>query len=994
MIRSPLRFVLVLVTLTLTLSPLALAQAPGGGGPSGAPPAGSPDGAPPGPPPGAAAASTKVAQVEGDWSFDLVTTGTASSATITYYSGKSASIVVVPSVLGGAKVTTIAAQAFGHHGEIGAVYVPDSVTTVADWGFYDLNEALVISFGNPEVNLDPAAFQSSGNAVLYLPAGTKQTKAGGKAVVTAGTSSLKVAVVNLGSAAVAGGNYLNVAASKYPLTTKAVTDLARGASGQASDVVVAGAQVTFGGSAYKASTPTATVAAALAKDVKVADLNQSFQVLTAAQASALNQALASDASYQAVKFRFDYRAGAYLNGSLVTLDPAVKTFDAKTGLVVAKDPQTGLLPSTGAGAYKYVSARDTDGDGDIDVVYYSPFGLTYSYNATTIASPNANLNGLKARDTMNPLYLSFANAVIAARGEGTTVNHASVTADTGTNGDKLGAAADQERSLVWAHDYASVAIDELHGISTSVGNWAKMSKVAGLSSYNVEIVMEWGMNALLYATDGGQVRVGTATGPRSTLKANGDGANGVVAGGTGTKSGQPGAPGATSSVTLVNADLALEGWNNHVADVVYGGYASLNNVTATTGKAGSYAVGQASALANDFGNGVVDAVDFHTTVYGNRSAGAYVIGGGVITAKNSSFVSKMDSGLVIASGGTFQVTDSQATGQIGLRNRGGINADSKSTLTRVTLAADKDTQGYVTGARAARAVAAWKAASGSSVLIHALMSDPQATLGSLTSAYGLSADKAATLYAALGQVAGRTYTAATPLRNSVLDNTYYNYSAGAYTGTTDFADVPYLTSGSAFGGLVSSTLEFEASGVQLLLDQSTVKNTASPDYCYLLASEAGSAPVVTFRKTDAQGLIWNEGTVQRAVEGRPGDRSSQTTVAFEASTFTGSFADGSSGLWDVKGLTYTDGTGKTVSRNGNYYGAQANQGTSASFDAASAWVVTHDSYLGKLSLAGGARVSAPEGYQLTLTVDGKVTPLKAGTYTGNVVVSVTAKKGN
>ncbi|HAH61570.1 MAG TPA: hypothetical protein DCL73_05690, partial [Treponema sp.] len=71
------------------------------------------------------------------------------------------------------------------------------------------------------------------------------------------------------------------------------------------------------------------------------------------------------------------------------------------------------------------------------------------------------------------------------------------------------------------------------------------------------------------------------------------------------------------------------------------------------------------------------------------SAGAYVIGGGVITARDSSFTSYADSGLVIASGGTYQIADSAATGVIALRNRGGITADSTSTFANTSFTADR-----------------------------------------------------------------------------------------------------------------------------------------------------------------------------------------------------------------------------------------------------------------------------------------------------------------
>ena len=85
------------------------------------------------------------------------------------------------------------------------------------------------------------------------------------------------------------------------------------------------------------------------------------------------------------------------------------------------------------------------------------------------------------------------------------------------------------------------------------------------------------------------------------------------------------------------------------------------------------------------------------------------------------------------------------------------------------------------------------------------------TIGTLCKNYGISEEASTALIEKLSKIAGEKYTTKTKLRNSVLDNTYYNYSAGKYTGNTDFSDVPYLTSGSTYllskiYGFISSTL--------------------------------------------------------------------------------------------------------------------------------------------------------------------------------------------
>jgi hypothetical protein len=437
-------------------------------------------------------------------------------------------------------------------------------------------------------------------------------------------------------------------------------------------------------------------------------------------------------------------------------------------------------------------------------------------------------------------------------------------------------------------------------------------------------------------------------------------------------------------VIVNNANFQLEGWNNHVADTIYGGYAKLQKVTATTGKLGSYAVGQASALANDFGDGVVEAEQFHTTVYGNRSAGAYVIGGGLISAKDSSFVSKMDAGLVMASGGRYQIENSIIEGQIALRNRGGIVADSHSEFSKVTLSSKRDLAEYVVGHQAAQAVAAWKAATGHTALAGQLLSRDGYRFAQLAEHYQLSLSQTRHLLNALSLIANMPYNSTTLLRNSVLDNTFYNYSAGEFSGQTDFSEIPYLTVGSSFGGLTAAILEFENAGTQLHLDQVKVIYAVAQPYQYLLAAEAGAAAVVQIKNSQVNGLVWNEGEVNRVVEGQPGQRSSSYQIEFDHTDFSGSFADGSLGLWSVDNLQYVDFSGQSSNLNGNYYAAKSNWQGQASFVNSSRWYITHDSYLGQLQLSKDSQIIAPQGYRLRLMVDGKQQKLQAGTYRGHI----------
>jgi hypothetical protein len=55
----------------------------------------------------------------------------------------------------------------------------------------------------------------------------------------------------------------------------------------------------------------------------------------------------------------------------------------------------------------------------------------------------------------------------------------------------------------------------------------------------------------------------------------------------------------------------------------------------------------------------------------------------------------------------------------------------------------------------------------------------------------------------------------------------------------------------------------------------------------------------------------------------------------------------------------------------------------------STWTVTGASYLSSLTIGEGSSVTAPEGKSVTMTVNGAVKPIKAGSYKGNIVLTVT-----
>ena len=66
-------------------------------------------------------------------------------------------------------------------------------------------------------------------------------------------------------------------------------------------------------------------------------------------------------------------------------------------------------------------------------------------------------------------------------------------------------------------------------------------------------------------------------------------------------------------------------------------------------------------------------------------------------------------------------------------------------------------------------------------------------------------------------------------------------------------------------------------------------------------------------------------------------------------------------------------------------------GLKLTLDSASKWTVSRTSYLTSLTIAKGGAVEAPQGQSLTMTVDGKQVPVKAGSYKGKIVLAVTPK---
>jgi len=69
-------------------------------------------------------------------------------------------------------------------------------------------------------------------------------------------------------------------------------------------------------------------------------------------------------------------------------------------------------------------------------------------------------------------------------------------------------------------------------------------------------------------------------------------------------------------------------------------------------------------------------------------------------------------------------------------------------------------------------------------------------------------------------------------------------------------------------------------------------------------------------------------------------------------------------------------------------------GSSKKLDAGSTWEVAQTTRLGTLTIAEGAAIKAPEGYSVTMTVDGVETGIEVGSYKGDITLTVTKEIQN
>jgi len=142
-----------------------------------------------------------------------------------------------------------------------------------------------------------------------------------------------------------------------------------------------------------------------------------------------------------------------------------------------------------------------------------------------------------------------------------------------------------------------------------------------------------------------------------------------------------------------------------------------------------------------------------------------------------------------------------------------------------------------------------------------------------------------------------------------------------------------------------------------------------------------SGPVIaTFKNVTLNGDIINARTNQGSMD-----------ISLEKATLTGAITTANATLaahntptkTPVKSKYYMIGEVKNI-----FAPSSEKYGLKVSVDGASQWTVDQTSYLTELNVADGATISAPKGFSLKMKVNGADTSIKAGTYTGKIVLQV------
>jgi hypothetical protein len=154
------------------------------------------------------------------------------------------------------------------------------------------------------------------------------------------------------------------------------------------------------------------------------------------------------------------------------------------------------------------------------------------------------------------------------------------------------------------------------------------------------------------------------------------------------------------------------------------------------------------------------------------------------------------------------------------------------------------------------------------------------------------------------------------------------------------------------------------------------------------AADRGGMPKSAGGSTDATATFKNMTMKGDIVSSMTRER--DVIINFEKTTITGAITTATSRAQsDIDGVKLTKKYYYYIGAVKNTYCAtDEKHGMKVSLDGKSRWVVNQNSYLTSLILSDGAVIAAPDGYRLTMTVNGVEKEIKAGSYSGKIALTV------
>jgi hypothetical protein len=163
---------------------------------------------------------------------------------------------------------------------------------------------------------------------------------------------------------------------------------------------------------------------------------------------------------------------------------------------------------------------------------------------------------------------------------------------------------------------------------------------------------------------------------------------------------------------------------------------------------------------------------------------------------------------------------------------------------------------------------------------------------------------------------------------------------------------------------------------------------AKPDITHVIYSANPEADAVaTFSNITLMGDFYNStrGGIMQGPFGPPASVSRNLVLTFENAKVTGTITASNA---VHKQATIGAADYKQIGAITNTATAPVNNGVLVNLTKGSTWVVTGTSYLSRLDLAPGSTIAAPAGFSVSLTLGGKPMLFKAGSYIGQVVLTV------